>query len=145
MIQRKQTLWLFLAALVGAGVFYFDLYHGDIKTGDIMQGKVLSVRDKFPLLLIAVVMVTLPLITIFMFGNRKRQMRMTAMCMLSVMSFVSLMLATVTSWERASPPVLGGSYSVGAVLPVVSVILLIMALLGIRKDEKLVRSVDRLR
>lgn len=38
-----------------------------------------------------------------------------------------------------------GNYGIGSVLPVAAIILLIIAISGIRKDEKLVRSVDRLR
>ncbi len=110
-----------------------------------MQGRVLIAADKFPLMLIAVVMVALPLITIFMFGNRKRQIRMAAASIVAAISFISMMLATITMWERESPPILAGSYGVGSVLPVVTIIFLIMAILGIRRDEKLVRSVDRLR
>ena len=145
MIQRKQSLWLLLAALCGAGVFLFPLYKGEIKSGDVLQGKALTVPEHFPFVLIAVVMSLLPLVTIFMFGNRKRQVRMTVMGIVANLSFTSLMLFTVSRWQSATPPLLGGSYGIGSVLPVMAVILLIMAILGIRSDEKLVRSVDRLR
>lgn len=145
MIQRKQSIWLLLAALCSAGVFLFPLYKGEIKSGDVLQGKALMVPEHFPFVLIAVVMSVLPLVTIFMFGDRKRQIRMSAMCMIANISFVSLMLTTVTRWQSATPPLLGGSYGIGSVLPVMSIILIVMAILGIRRDEKLVRSVDRLR
>lgn len=145
MIQRKQSIWLFLAALLSAGVFMFDLYRGEIKSGDVLQGRALSVPEHFPFVLVALVMVVLPLITIFMFANRKRQVRMTMMSIVANTSFISLMLFTVSRWQAETPPVLSGSYWVGSVLPVLSIILLIMAALAIRSDEKLVRSVDRLR
>lgn len=145
MIQRKQSIWLLLAALCAAGVFLFPLYKGEIKTGDVMQGKALMVPERFPFVLIAVVMSVLPLVTIFMFGDRKRQVRMSVMGIVANSSFISLMLFTVTRWQSETPPLLGGSYGIGSVLPVMSIILLVMAIIGIRRDEKLVRSVDRLR
>lgn len=145
MIQRKQSIWLLLSALCGAGVFLFDLYKGEMKTGEVLQGKALTVQEHFPFVLIAVVMSLLPLVTIFMFRDRKRQVRMAAMGIVANLSFISLMLFTITRWQSATPPLLGGSYGVGSVLPVISVILLVMAIVGIRGDEKLVRSVDRLR
>jgi hypothetical protein len=145
MIQRKQSLWLLLSALLGAGVFLFDLYRGDVTVGDLTEHKVLRVGDHYPSLLIAVVMVVLPLLTIFMFRNRKRQMAMTSICILSAISFLSIMLVRVTGLTRLTPPVTGGSYWIGAVLPALSVVFMLLALLGIRSDEKLVRSVDRLR
>ncbi len=145
MIQRKQSLWLLLAALCGAGVFLFPLYKGEIKSGEVLQGKALMVPEHFPFVLIAVVMSLLPLVTIFMFRDRKRQVRMTAIGIVANLSFISLMLITITRWQSAAPPLLGGSYGVGSVLPVMAIILLVMAIVGIRSDEKLVRSVDRLR
>lgn len=145
MIQRKQSLWLLLAALFAAGVFYFDLYRGEIRTGDIVESRMLRVADHYPSLLIALVMVLLPLVTIFMFTNRKRQLRMTAIALISAAGFMSMMLWRVTGLTREVPPVTGGSYWIGAVLPVFSLVLLVLAMAGIRSDEKLVRSTDRLR
>lgn len=37
------------------------------------------------------------------------------------------------------------SYEVGSVFPIVALVFLVLALRGIRKDEKLIRSADRLR
>lgn len=145
MIQRKQSIWLLLAALCSVGVFLFPLYKGEIKAGDVLQGKALMVPEHFPFVLIAAVMSLLPLVTIFMFRDRKRQVRMSAMGIVANSSFIALMLVTVTRWQSATPPVLSGSYGVGSVMPVMAIILLVMAILGIRGDEKLVRSVDRLR
>lgn len=145
MIQRKQSLWLFLASLLSAGVLFFDLYRAEIKTGDITESKVLRVADHYPSLLIALVMIALPLVTIFMFRNRKRQLRLTAIALVSVAAFQSIMLSRVTGLGSLVPPVTGGTYWIGAILPVFSLVFLVLALIGIRKDEKLVRSVDRLR
>jgi hypothetical protein len=145
MIQRKQSLWLLLAALFAAGVFYFDLFRGEIRTGDIVESRMLRVADHYPSLLIALVMVLLPLVTIFMFSNRKRQLRMTAIALLSSAGFMSMMLWRVRGLSTHVPPVTGGSYWIGAVLPVFSIVLLVLAMVGIRNDEKLVRSTDRLR
>jgi hypothetical protein len=54
-------------------------------------------------------------------------------------------LSRVSQLEKMVPAPTNGSYWVGAVLPVASLIFLIMAAVAIRKDEKLVRSMDRLR
>lgn len=145
MIQRKQSIWLFIAALLNAGVFYFDLYraHATINGADIVMP--LRVADHYPSLLIALVMTALPFVTIFMFGNRKRQMRMSFVGILAIISFITLLLSRVTSLSKLIPPPTSGSYWIGAVLPVIAIVFLIMAIFGIRRDEKLVKSVDRLR
>ena len=137
MIQRKQTLWLLLAAIFSAGVFYFDLYR--------YTGGALRVNDHYPSLLVALVITVLPFVNIFMFSNRKRQSRMCAAAILADIAFLSLLLGRVTGLSKLTPPPTGGTYWIGSVLPVISLILIIIAMVGIRKDEKLVRSTDRLR
>lgn len=138
LIFRKQSLWLLLASLLSAGVFVFDLYRAD-------GIDPLRVANHYPALLLAVVMVALPFITIFMYRDRKRQVRMTAMSMLSCSVFVSYTLSRVTRLSDNVPAPTNGIYWIGSVIPLAAMIFLIMALLRIRHDDKLVRSMDRLR
>ncbi len=145
MIQRKQSIFLLLAALLNAGVFYFDLYrtHTIINGADTLGQ--LRVSDHYPSLLVALVITIVPLVTIFMYGNRKRQMAMSFATIIALLSFISLLLARVGNLGKTVPPPSSGSYWIGAVLPVISLVLVLLAIFGIRKDEKLVKSMDRLR
>ena len=145
MIQRKQSVYLFLAALLNAGVFIFDLYqyHTQVSGIDTL-GKV-RVNDNFAALLIATLITLLPLITIFLFNTRKRQISLSLVSVLGVFSFIALLLWRVNGVSKMIPPPTNGSYWIGSVLPVISLVFLIMAIMGIRSDEKLVKSVDRLR
>jgi len=145
MIQRKQSIWLFIAALLNAGVFYFDLYraHMNANGADIIMP--LRVADHFPSLLIALLMTALPFISIFMFGNRKQQIRMSFGGILAIVAFITLLMFRVTSLDKLIPPPTSGTYWIGSVLPVISVVFMFMAIAGIRRDDKLVKSVDRLR
>jgi hypothetical protein len=146
MIQRKQTLWLLLAALLNTGVFFFDLYHAHTIVDGMDTLTRLRVADHFPSLLVALIMVAVPFITIFLFKNRKQQQRMALISILACISFISLVLMRVNSLNGAVPAPTDGAYWIGAILPVVSIVLLIMAIIGISKDEKMVRSsFDRLR
>lgn len=145
MIQRKQTLWLFLVALLNAGVFYFDVYKYHVLDAGVDTTKLIRVADNYPLLIIAVIITLLPLVTIFMFNNRKQQMRMIAYSLVAESAFIAASLAQVSKLDKLTPPPTNGSYWIGAVLPIVAVIFLIMAMLGVRKDDKLVKSMDRLR
>ena len=137
MIQRIQTLWLFLAALVNAGLFYFDLYRSDLK--------IIRVGDHYPSLLLAIVITALPLIAIFMYRSRTKQRNFVLISMLDTISFVAMILMRVTNLNDGSSAPVNGSYWIGSVLPIVSLVFLIMAIRGIRKDDKLVKSLDRLR
>jgi uncharacterized membrane protein YqjE len=146
MLQRKQSLWLFIAALLGAGVVYFDIYKTHTMVNGVdSPGASLRVADHFPSLLIALVMTALPLVTIFLFNTRKRQINLAMLTILADVAFIALQLWRVSALGTATPPPTSGSYWIGAVLPVAAIVFLIMGISGIRRDDKLVRSVDRLR
>lgn len=145
MIQRIQTLWLLVAGLVNAGVFYFPLYRGHVQTEGVDTLKYLTVGPKLTLVLIAIVMTALPVIAIAMFGNRKRQKRMVTVSIVATLSFIAAAMTQVTPFLEANAGISNDSYWIGMVLPFISIVFLVLAFMGIRKDDKLVRSTDRLR
>ncbi len=152
MIQRIQSIWLFLAAIISA-LLFLDWYTGYVYQADIPSGFGATVRtwrvtEHFPTLLIAVVMTVIPLIALFMFKNRKRQRALVIVGIFSCISFITVNLMHIHNLETTltPPPVTGsGSYLPASVLPAVVIVFLVFAISGIRKDEKLVRSADRLR
>ncbi len=146
MLQRKQSLWLFFAALLNACVIFFDLYRWHDNVNGVDSKFEIRVTNEFPLLIIVLVCALLPMVTIFMYSQRKRQLSMTAFAIVAVCSFNALMLTKVSGKTKLIPAALAnGTYWVGAVLPAISILFLILAIVGIRKDEKLVKSMDRLR
>lgn len=145
MIQRIQTLWLFLAGLVNAGVFYFDLYRGYVTENNVQVLKSLYVGREMPLLLIAIVMVILPWAAIGMFKNRKRQRSMAAVSAVATVAFISAFMMRVTSFTKETAGIANDTYWIGSVLPFVSIVFIVLAIRGINKDQKLVKSLDRLR
>ena len=145
MIQRKQTIWLLIAAICSIGLFLFDFYHADVMVNGVATIHKIRVNDHYPSLLIALVLVALPLITVFMYKNRKRQKAMSAFAIVANVGFITMSIARVTNFNADTPAAVNGSYWVGAVIPVISMIFLFMAISGINKDEKLVKSLDRLR
>jgi len=150
MIQRIQTIWLLLATLVSA-LLFLDWYTGYVYKADIAQGlgsvvKRLTVTEHFPSLILVVVMALIPLIAIFMFKNRKQQRTLTQVGILSCIAFISVNLMRINSFTTSTAPTpTNGSYQPGSVLPLFVILFLILAWRGISKDEKLVRSMDRLR
>lgn len=145
MIQRIQSVYLLLAALLCAGVFYFDLYvyHTTVAGADVVNH--LNVIQDFASLLIALVITILPLVTIFLFRNRKRQVSLSLLGILCIIGFMALSLWRVSMVGKLVPAPTSGNYWIGSVLPVIALVLEFMAISGIRKDDKLVKSVDRLR
>lgn len=144
MIQRIQSIWLLLAALCNAGLFYFDIFHTEAAVNALIPATQLRINDHYPSLLIALVIIVLPLVAIFMFKQRKRQRMMAVLSMVFTIGFISSAIMRVTNFQNANPAA-QGSYSIGAVLPVIAIVFLAMAIRGINKDERLVKSTDRLR
>lgn len=145
MIQRIQTVWLLLAMLINAVLFRVDLYTAHIIQNGTDTVTTLNVTNYYPLLILAVLITILPLLAIFMFKNRKQQKGIATLSIVGTLGFIALTLMRVTSMNNATPPATNGSYSVFSVLPVISMIFLFLAIKGIRKDDKLVKSLDRLR
>lgn len=149
MIQRIQSVWLLLAVMINGMLFLpsMSLYRYVVPTG-ITGGQVkfLSTTNYFPLLIVAAVITLLPLVAIFMFKDRKRQKGMVLLSIIAGVGFIALMIMKIGNLRNGTPPVADDSYSIpGALLPVLSLLFLILAHQGIRKDEKLIKSLDRLR
>jgi hypothetical protein len=80
------------------------------------------------------------LITIFLYKNRKQQMRILLIVLLA--SVVNIILLFLESRKFVAGE---GNYDLTAAFALVVPIFLILAMRGIKKDEKLVKSLDRLR
>jgi len=82
---------------------------------------------------------------IFFFKNRKRQKSFVLLSLLSAVAFIAFSLMRIEDFKSSAPAPLNGSYQPGIVVVVAVMVLLILAFKGIRKDDKLVKSMDRLR
>lgn len=152
MIQRIQTLYLFLACVLcvgcmstSIGCFYTqdservaDLYNLWLVSAD-------SDHSFYPWSLFALLLIcaTICFLAIFLFTRRAFQMRVTSFCILLLLgwyvTYAGIAYMISNSMEVSFRP------NWTAAFPAVGVILLVMAFRGIMKDEKLVRSLDRLR
>jgi hypothetical protein len=153
MLQRKQTLWALLAVICAALTFKFSFYSGNMTVGPnghvfmhvkalptFGLGKDSASSGSVLILIVTVLILAGTLINIFNFKARKNQLRITFG--LFFLSVINLFL-----YWRASgtPPFTEGSYNLGALFSVAIPIFLILAARGIARDEKLVKSTDRLR
>lgn len=143
MIQRIQTVWLLLAAVVMFFVFKLPVA-GGIRSGAPLEvfasGNIFMFITSVLLLLIAVV-------AILMFKNRPNQKRLIWLGILLDIVFLVLMYFEMEKLKDSSlnPGVSAQTFKLAAVFPILYIILLVMAYNGIRRDEKLIKSVDRLR
>lgn len=141
MIQRIQSVWLLLAALVMAAIFYFPTY---VFNGTSQLSRTVG-NDPLAIIL-AVVSIALSLVTIFRFKNRKNQLGLTWLNILVCIGLQAWLFIGISNFRgRPENATLSGHYWIGTFLPLVVLLLLFLARGGIRKDEKLVKSLDRLR
>jgi 1,4-dihydroxy-2-naphthoate octaprenyltransferase len=84
-------------------------------------------------------------IAIFLFKKRPTQARLCIISIILAIGAVALEVKNVEDFKKASPGMVKGTYQLGALLPILMIIFLIMAVRGIYKDQKLVKSLDRLR
>lgn len=131
-----------VAALVNACLLLVPFYRWH-EAADPATLHELRLNTFFPAFIVAIVIIVMPLVAIFMFRKRKQQMAMCAFTLFSIVTFVTMMLSKVGS--VVPPTVTDGTYWVGAALPVISFVFVVLAIMGIRKDDKLVKSMDRLR
>jgi hypothetical protein len=107
---------------------------------------VVKTAEHVHLLLVAAISTILPLFAIFFFGNRSRQKGLTWMGIFSSLVFFGLTVLEVENQKKKLPPGTNMQYAIpGILVTVVAIIFMILAVRAIRKDEKLIRSLDRLR
>lgn len=146
MIQRIQSIFLFLAAAAGFGVLALPF----ATTPEIVQGsslfadKMFSIGDNIGLLVLFAVAGALSLAAIFLYQNRSLQMKIGKMALGA--DVLGVILAAVLYWQdssnNAAASINGGW---GACLPPIFIVFATLAIKAIKKDEALVRSADRLR
>ena len=152
MIQRIQTVFLFLAAICMALLFWNPMSFMSISGVDasslsnvMLQDGVFATEDHVILLVLVLIGILLPAIIIFLFNNRKLQMRLGRISIALVVMIVAL---TVILFFQAYADLPNGTMitvEYGYVAPVLAILFLVLAVRSIQKDEKLVRSADRLR
>lgn len=157
MIQRIQSVWLLLSAIVILGLFifpylsYIDLVGLGKKllvTGSYAAVNNESVKQESFILqpIATAILGFVPIFSIFQYKNRKRQLALIFIEIVLICLFSIWLYITSTNTLSSISQSFGAqNIGVGFFLLPVSVIFLAMAIGGIRKDEKLIKSADRLR
>ena len=139
MIQRIQTVWLFLAALFAALTYKFPFYSGNIVNKENVHiFEKLKASSNFLLLMFTAGLVAGTIFITFMYKNRKQQMGLTA-------AAAGLSIINIILYFTELKKFISGNMSLTSVFALAIPVLLILAINGMRKDEKLVKSLDRLR
>jgi hypothetical protein len=137
MLQRIQTVYLLLALLVsGALPFIFPLW----KT---MDGKPFFFMAETSYVILFGLSTTLCLLSILSFKKRQQQFVFGRLNI--ILNLILLGLFVYRTLNLSGEAATVSEKGIGMFLPIVSIVLLVLANKAIKKDEDLVKSVDRLR
>ena len=145
MIQRVQTIFLFLVAGVFGAFFGLPFATSDVAAPDFFSDKDFDVLDHVALLGLAGLGILLALITIFLFKNRKLQIKFGYMIIALAIILPAAAYFLFKDQSVSTNSSVQISIQPGVFLPLVAIILASIANYYIRKDDKLVKSMDRLR
>jgi len=125
MVQRIQSLYLLLLAALGAVLFF---------TGEHLA---------LTISVLAIVIPALSFFTIFLFSRRKIQRRLTEV----LITLIIIFICTNGYYTINSIPENNVSFGLwgNVIIPVIQLLLAVLAHYGIKKDDELVKSYDRLR
>ena len=157
MIQRIQSFFLLIAFVAMLLMFFFPIisYYGDFH---ILQLNILELKNlvpgseqlfsnlfTLPLLFFVVIIGALSFIIIFLYKKRRLQLKLIKInILLNIILIVGIYFVYNNLIEKQAG-VEGNFDLTGSIMPIVSLIFLVLSYRGVRKDERLIRSADRLR
>ncbi|MFN0274859.1 MAG: DUF4293 domain-containing protein [Chitinophagales bacterium] len=131
MIQRIQSVYLLLAAIICVAFLF-------VPAGSNVSGDIIPEQNSISAAL-SIATAFLSLAAIFLFKNRKLQLRICFICIALLLVTMANVYSTITKPE--------GEHSISYFFatPLVAAILFFLASRAIRKDEELVKSMERFR
>lgn len=151
MIQRIQSVYLLLVAILMAATTFSPLLEltGEDKATYIFSslgiGQLFAVQyPTWGVVFFAGLSALLALVNIFLYKKRKLQMRVGTLTSLLILFFYVTLYVYFSDYTTEYKLEFS-SFQFGLVLPIVALILNVLAILRIKKDENLVKSLDRIR
>ncbi len=129
MLQRIQTIWILLSVLAAAFLYI---------TGQDVE----VFANTLIISISTIVLVLIGAFSLFSFKNRKRQIMLNKISMI----INALLIGILVYWvQNLSGGIDFPEKGIEPVFPLIAIICLFLANIFIKKDERLVKSVDRLR
>ena len=138
MIQRIQSVYLLLAGIAALLLILLPL--GSLTPeGEETVPALIKAANHVGLLVSSGLMVTVALTTIFLYTNRPLQARIGNVAVAAALAFAGIFVVVFQAdLDRFQ-------VAVGTFMPVIYIILVVLAVRSIRRDEALVKSADRFR
>ena len=154
MIQRIQTIYLLIAVLLIGALFFVPyavisdgmgaIYHFDA-SGFYSESapKAGLIMTSMSIVALCAISVLFIMVTIFQFKNISRQIIFSRLNILIVIALFGLL--SYNTWQCTK--LITGNYSlkISLTFPLIAIILIYLALKAIKRDEKLLKSINRIR
>ncbi len=143
MLQRIQTVYILLSIIATGLLFVFPVWTNGATAG-VSIGSI-GAGTHIILMMVWLVMILLQFVPLFLYKHRKRQITFCKVGIFMNFIFIALALIFINEEKNLFSNFYIQDFRIGALLPFASVLFLFLATKNIRKDEELVRSMDRLR
>ena len=138
MLQRIQSIWLLLASACAFISLKMPFYSGTNKAG-LSSYKLMGV-DNFYFMLLTIAIGVVALIAIFLYSNRKLQLRICILGILLECLLIFLYYKETTTYVAGS-----GTLSLTSIFQFLVLIFFFLAARGINNDNKIIKDSNRLR
>ncbi|RQO78771.1 hypothetical protein DBR40_05795 [Pedobacter sp. KBW01] len=155
MIQRIQSIWLFLAFLVLALMTFLPLATKEIDGSESVvymfglktqfqseSGSEYKLALSLPLIVTYIAIAIICFVNIFNFRKRNLQKRLAIISIVLIGGFAFWCSTYINELPGG---IEGATFGIGAYLPAIAILFIVLAIFGINKDERLIRSAERLR
>ncbi len=146
MLQRVQSIYLLLSSLGFGSLFMLPFATSNKPIPQLMQDMIYNVQDSPILIGLTALGVVVALVAIFLFNNRSLQQKLSILVIIFAIFVplvaVLLMYNEGTAFNEQTTII---EDQAGLYMPLIPLLFGFLAYKGIQKDDKLVRSMDRLR
>jgi hypothetical protein len=150
MLQRMQTLYFLGALVLLITCFFIPL--AEVVTASGPSGaftlsglKNINITTDIKLLIVILSAITSTILFVNIFGykNRKRQMKISMTIIILLVCIIGTLLFQLIQFRKEPGMII--LFKLPLVFPLISIIFTYLGYRGIKKDDELVRSYDRLR
>jgi hypothetical protein len=161
MIQRKQSLFLLIAAVLFIAQFAFNFWEAEyldendnvIATAEMTVSQITFEQDRAVVsnqtswvMISTIAVILFAFLSIFIYGNRRIQVKFVHFTSLIALLQIVLAFYNIEDAKLAIEAAgLNDRYGLNLFFSIAAIIFLYLAARGIDSDEKLVRSADRIR
>ncbi len=153
MIQRIQTVYLLTISILGSLLFFLPIaqfidlnnFSYTVDFMGIFSPEKKIVYPFLPYTILAIIIPTLSFISIFLYKKRILQIRLNFISIILTILFYGIILIYLYLGKKCCGEINTFTLKSGIIIPLVNIVFSYLAIKAIRKDENLVRSINRMR